>query len=92
MCPCSSTKAATVDQIDLFMCALSVKGLVSMGIRNYLIEGVSGTGKTSVCNELQRRGYHAIHGDRELAYQGDPETGEPTVASHTSTTFGMWIE
>ncbi|MBB3128395.1 broad-specificity NMP kinase [Paenibacillus rhizosphaerae] len=46
-----------------------------MGIRNYLIEGVSGTGKTSVCNELQRRGYHAIHGDRELAYQGDPETG-----------------
>jgi broad-specificity NMP kinase len=31
-----------------------------MGIRNYLIEGVSGTGKTSVCNELQRRGYYAI--------------------------------
>jgi dephospho-CoA kinase len=49
-----------------------------MGIRNYLIEGVSGTGKTTVCNELQRRGYHAIHGDRELAYQGDPETGTPT--------------
>jgi hypothetical protein len=49
-----------------------------MGMRNYLIEGVSGTGKTSVCNELRRRGYHAIHGDRELAYQGDPETGKPT--------------
>ncbi len=49
-----------------------------MGMRNYLIEGVSCTGKTSVCNELQRRGYHAIHGDRELAYQGDPETGKPT--------------
>ena len=49
-----------------------------MGIRNYLIEGVSGTGKTSVCNELQRRGYHAINGDKELAYQGDPETGKPT--------------
>ena len=48
-----------------------------MGIRNYLIEGLSGTGKTSVCDELQRRGYRAIHGDRELAYQGDPETGEP---------------
>ena len=42
-----------------------------MGKRNYLIDGVSGTGKTSVCNELQRRGYHAIHGDRELAYLGD---------------------
>ena len=50
-----------------------------MGIRNYLIEGLSGTGKTSVCDELQRRGYQAIHGDRELAYQGDPETGEPTA-------------
>lgn len=48
-----------------------------MGTRNYLIEGVSGTGKTSVCEELERRGYHAIHGDRELAYQGDPRTGEP---------------
>lgn len=48
-----------------------------MGIRNYLIEGVSGTGKTSVCKELQRRGYHAINGDRELAYQGDPESGTP---------------
>ena len=49
-----------------------------MGRRNFLVEGVSGTGKTSVCDELQRRGFHAIHGDRELAYQGDPETGEPT--------------
>src|SRR5690606_41841530 len=49
-----------------------------MGMKNYLIECVTCTGKTSVCNELQRRGYHAIHGDRELAYQGDPETGQPT--------------
>src|SRR5580693_7010646 len=48
-----------------------------MGIRNYLIEGVSGSGKTSVCNELRRRGYHSINGDRELAYQGDPRTGKP---------------
>ncbi|MFI6821490.1 AAA family ATPase [Micromonospora sp. NPDC050187] len=48
-----------------------------MGLRNYLIEGVSGTGKTAVCEELRRRGYQAINGDRELAYQGDPETGEP---------------
>ena len=49
-----------------------------MGKRNYLIEGVSGTGKTSVCAELRRRGYAAIHGDRELAYQGDPATGATT--------------
>ncbi|HEY8599086.1 MAG TPA: hypothetical protein VIL85_11690 [Thermomicrobiales bacterium] len=59
-----------------------------MGVRNYLIDGVSGSGKTSVCTELQRRGYHAIHGDRELAYQGDPETGIPTAGrthEHTAT-------
>ena len=48
-----------------------------MGRRNYLVEGVSATGKTSVCEELQRRGHHAVHGDRELAYQGDPATGAP---------------
>ena len=43
-----------------------------MGKRNYLIQGVSGTGKTSVCQELRRRGYVAIHGDRELRYQRSP--------------------
>jgi thymidylate kinase len=48
-----------------------------MGKRNYLVEGVSGTGKTSVAEELQRRGYHVIHGDRELKYRGDPKTGKP---------------
>jgi adenylate kinase family enzyme len=60
-----------------------------MGVRNYLIAGVSGSGKTSVCTELQRRGYHAIHGDRELAYQGDPETGTPTdgLTHERSATF-----
>lgn len=48
-----------------------------MGVRNYLIEGVSGSGKTSVATELERRGYHVVHGDRVLAYKGDPETGAP---------------
>lgn len=52
-----------------------------MGGRNYLIEGLSGTGKTSVATELQRRGYHVIHGDRELAYKGDPRTGKPLDGS-----------
>ena len=47
-----------------------------MGIRNYLIEGVSVAGKTSVATALQRRGHHVVHGDRELAYLGDPATGE----------------
>jgi hypothetical protein len=50
----------------------------AVGMQNYLIEGVSGTGKTSVCQELRRRGFHSINGDTDLAYQGDPETGEPT--------------
>ena len=50
----------------------------AMGIRNYLIDGVSGAGKTAVCAELRRRGYQAIDGDNELAYQGDPDTGLPT--------------
>lgn len=50
-----------------------------MGVRNYLIEGVSGTGKTTVAEELHRRGYHVLHGDRELKYRGDPKTGEPLV-------------
>lgn len=48
-----------------------------MGIKNYLIEGGSGTGKTTVAEELQRRGYDVVHGDRQFAYYGDPETGEP---------------
>lgn len=46
-----------------------------MGLKNYLIEGISGAGKTSVAEELERRGYQVIHGDRALAYPGDPETG-----------------
>jgi hypothetical protein len=60
-----------------------------MGRRNYLIDGVSGAGKTAVCAELQRRGYQAIHGDRELAYQGDPDTGHPTdgLTHEHSATF-----
>ena len=58
---------------------------IAMGKRNYLIEGVSGSGKTSVATELERRGYHVIHGDRVLAYQGNPETGEPLTAERRST-------
>ena len=48
-----------------------------MGVRNYLVEGVSCAGKTTVATELERRGHHVVHGDRVLAYQGDPVTGEP---------------
>lgn len=47
-----------------------------MGVKNYMIDGGSGTGKTAVCNELQRRGYQAIHGDRELKI--NPKLDEAT--------------
>ncbi|OAV56002.1 nucleoside kinase [Rhizobium sp. WYCCWR10014] len=64
-----------------------------MGVRNYLIEGVSGSGKTTVAEELQRRGYHVIHGDRALSYVGDPETGEPLDGlAHKSLTDSVtWV-
>lgn len=58
-----------------------------MGVTNFLIEGVSCTGKTSVCEELERRGHHTVHGDRVLAYRGDPATGEPL----DSTSYEHWI-
>ena len=61
-----------------------------MGVRNYLIEGVSGAGKTTVATELQRRGYQAIHGDRELAYRGDPETGLPALPG-TGEATAAWL-
>lgn len=50
-----------------------------MALRNYLIEGGSCSGKTSVYKELKKRGYSAIDGDKELAYQGDPDTSVPTA-------------
>jgi gluconate kinase len=69
-----------------------------MGIRNYLIEGVSGAGKTTVAEELQRRGYHVIHGDRNFAYYGDPETGAPlhspameSEAERIAWSYARWI-
>lgn len=61
-----------------------------MGIKNYLIDGVSCAGKTTVCKELQRRGYHAIHGDRELAYWGDPITGEPVTGRAGEPRTWLW--
>lgn len=44
----------------------------------YLIDGVSGAGKTTVCEELVRRGYKAIEADEVLAGFIDPVTGLPT--------------
>ena len=49
---------------------------------NYLIEGVSGTGKTTVCHELQKRGYKALEADEVFGFYGDPKTGLPTEHKH----------
>jgi hypothetical protein len=49
----------------------------SMAKRNYLVEGLSGAGKSSVYEELVRRGYKAISTDRAWAYHPDPDTGLP---------------
>jgi hypothetical protein len=48
-----------------------------MAKRNYLVEGLSGVGKSSVYEELIRRGYKAISTDRAWAYNADPGTGLP---------------
>src|SRR5476649_2076776 len=40
----------------------------SMAKRNYLVEGLSGAGKSSVYEELIRRGYKAISTDRAWKY------------------------
>lgn len=48
-----------------------------MAKRNYLVEGLSGVGKSSVYDELVRRGYAAVSTDRAWAYHVDPDTGLP---------------
>jgi hypothetical protein len=50
-----------------------------MGKRNYLIEGVSGTIKTSVCQELRQRDYAAINGDRELRLRYQNPLGDMSL-------------
>jgi len=48
-----------------------------MAKRNYLVEGLSGAGKSWVYEELIRRGYKAISTDCAWAYHADPGTGLP---------------
>jgi len=48
----------------------------SVGKKNYLVDGVSGAGKTSVAEELQRRGYHVLHGFvRLILWLADEQQG-----------------
>ncbi len=53
-----------------------------MAQRNYLVEGLSGTGKSAVYEELIRRGFPAVSTDRAWAFHADPETGLPGGPVH----------
>ena len=59
-----------------------------MAKRNYLVEGLSGAGKSSVYEELIRRGYKAISTDRAWKYHADPDTGLPGGPIHHHNS--MW--
>ena len=59
-----------------------------MAKRNYLVEGLSGAGKSSVYQELIRRGYTAISTDRAWAYHADPHSGLPGGPVHQDN--WMW--
>jgi gluconate kinase len=59
-----------------------------MAKRNYLVEGLSGAGKSSVYEELIRRGYKAISTDRAWKYHADPDTGRPGRPIHHDNS--MW--
>ena len=48
-----------------------------MAKRNYLVEGLSGVGKSAVYEELIRRGFTAVSTDRAWSYSADPDTGLP---------------
>ena len=48
-----------------------------MARRNYLVEGLSGTGKSAVYEELVRRGYPAVTTDRAWSFSAHPDTGLP---------------
>ncbi len=60
-------------------------------MNNYHIDGVSGSGKTTVCEELKRRGYQTVDADEELAYFGNPETGEPDEKTERKDFVKNWI-
>jgi hypothetical protein len=53
----------------------------------FQIDGLSGTGKSTLYVELARRGYHAVDADAVFAYSGDPVTGVPSEA----VTRSHWI-
>lgn len=43
------------------------------------IDGLSGTGKSTLCTELTGRGHRAVDADAVFGYHGDPATGLPSA-------------
>ncbi len=60
-------------------------------MRNYLIEGISGSGKSTVGDELLRRGYKVVEADWEpgLSQWVEKETGHP--AKHEPPFSEEWL-
>jgi gluconate kinase len=44
----------------------------------FQIDGLSGTGKSTLSDELTRQGHRAVDSDTVFGYYGDPLTGRPT--------------
>ncbi len=53
-----------------------------MARRNVLVDGVSGSGKSTVFDELRRRGIPAVSTDRDWSAHLDPVTSLPAPASY----------
>jgi hypothetical protein len=63
--------------------------VITVAKRNYLVEGLSGAGKSSVYEELIGRGYKAITTDRAWKSLAGPDTGLRRLPSHQSS---IWDE
>ena len=61
-----------------------------MGVKNYLIEGVSCAGKTTVCNELQKRGIMPSMAIGSWHIREIPKRGYRQRGSPMNIIFGIW--
>ena len=50
----------------------------------FQIGGLSGTGKSTLCAELTRRGHRAVDADPAFGHFADPVTGQPTDSERRS--------